>query len=151
MWEILNQNVAEQTNVKFRLIRDRESDFQLLWGGAGALRAQPTSINIHCGLYGIISMAKLMQRAIYNNKYYMFIYLPGCHAVKTKHDIKALAHFTNIKTGSNFLHNLLAHGSFNDRLIGRLRMIGCKKTFSWLWKGWLLQPEFDGKHLNLAA
>lgn len=46
---------------------------------------------------------------------YLLIYLPGCHAVKTKHDIKALAHFTNTVSSNDssrrvrfFLLRLLA-------------------------------------------
>ena len=54
----------------------------------------------------------------------LFIYLPGCHAVKTKHDIKALAHFTDTVSSNEssrrvrfFPPRLLAR-RFNDRLKG---------------------------------
>lgn len=92
-----------------------------------------TNIHIHCGLHSIISIASLMQKAIYETIYYMSdyeIYLPWCHAVKTKHDIKALAHFINtISTNASsnlvkfFLLKHLAHGGFNERLEDVNRLI----------------------------
>ncbi len=91
-----------------------------------------THRNVHCRLFSIISVASFMHtRAINNYMYYMsdyenhlFIYLPGFHAVKTKHDIEALAHSTNTVQLTSSLY-LLAHRCFNDRL----KVV---KKFNWL-------------------
>lgn len=64
------------------------------------------------------------------DKIYVLVYLPGCHAVKTKHNIKALTHFTNtvwsndsFKPVKSFVLSLMLHRCLNGWIQGVKRNI----------------------------
>lgn len=61
--------------------------------------SRDADIHIPCGLRSIISVggphaeSQWLHTHLSDNEIYLIIYLPGRHAVKTKQDSKALAHF----------------------------------------------------------
>lgn len=106
-------HTISQRNIKFRLLNDKGSDFHPPCGRAASLRRQPRHKQTHTYTFTHTCTASAWLASCsvrYKSKWF---YSPGCHAVKTKHNGKTLARFTNTES-SLFPPDVLPHGLFSD-------------------------------------
>lgn len=137
--EKFHLNAAEQTNAKFRLIKGQRKRFPAaMWRRRSLQGPAKIQTNDQHSLWAMQHHQHGQPHAESNKQssitfniclilfYNTFIYyLPGCHAVKKKHDNQELAHFTNTvstndssKLDKFFILNPLA--------------TRCEKCYNWL-------------------